>query len=163
MKNESIIEKEVYIRKQIREMMHMISSRVPREQGFGWKIQKFHELLHIPTALTQFGSPTNYNAGPGECGLKSWAKQPARKALKWESKNFLRSVAIQIHLSNSLSKMNMAVEPINDQIQSSISETKVSETNKLKLKTSKLPSYFVNFKAYTAWASCSDYTTTLGM
>ena len=62
---DTILEREKYIRIQIRELIHMITTRLPRDTGFGWKIKKIHELLHIPTNLTSFGSTTNFNAGPG--------------------------------------------------------------------------------------------------
>jgi hypothetical protein len=65
-----------------RQMMDMIVRGCPRTDGYGWKIQKLHELLHMASDIAMFGCPQNYDAGPGESSLKTWAKFPARTALK---------------------------------------------------------------------------------
>ena len=53
----------------------MIRSFVPHKDGNGWKIQKFHELLHLAKHIDDYGSPLNFDAGTGERGLKEWVKQ----------------------------------------------------------------------------------------
>ena len=143
--SDDIKQKEIYIRMQIREMMYMIQKRIPRDIGNGWKIQKFHKLLHIPTAMTQYGAPANYNAGPGECRLKTWAKKPARKALQWDTKIILRSVAKQVHLMSSMTKMKHQIEPMNQQTTITLPDLEPPTDDIVFWKTSVIPSYFVQF------------------
>ena len=71
-----------YVHIQIWELVSMIVNRLPRQGGYGWKLQKLHELIHIPYQMTMFGSPANWDAGPGESALKTWAKKPAKTLQK---------------------------------------------------------------------------------
>jgi hypothetical protein len=80
-----------------RQMMDMIVRGCPRTDGYGWKIQKLHELLHMASDIAMFGCPQNYDAGPGESSLKTWAKFPARTALKQGAVVFSESVAHRFH------------------------------------------------------------------
>ena len=75
------------VHQKIVRMMQMFVKVLPRQTGNGWCIQKFHELLHISHAMVQFGSPTNWDAGPGESSLKTFAKK-RRKLPKREDKTF---------------------------------------------------------------------------
>ena len=59
----------------MRKLMLKIVVFVPRDEGNGWQIQKFHELLHIAHGIDQYGSTLNFDAGTGERGLKEWVKQ----------------------------------------------------------------------------------------
>jgi hypothetical protein len=88
-----------------RQMMDMIVRGCPRSDGYGWKIQKLHELLHMASDIAMFGCPQNYDAGPGESSLKTWAKFPARTALKQGAVVFSESVARCLHESACFSKM----------------------------------------------------------
>ena len=91
-------QRERYLRVQVQELLSMIVNRIPREEGHGWALQKFHELLHIPHEMTMFGSPSNWDAGPGESSLKYWAKMPAMTALKWSGDGvFTESCARRLH------------------------------------------------------------------
>jgi hypothetical protein len=86
-------------------MMDMIVRGCPRSDGYGWKIQKLHELLHMASDIAMFGCPQNFDAGPGESSLKTWAKFPARTALKQGAVVFSESVARRLHESACFSKM----------------------------------------------------------
>lgn len=101
---------ERFYRIQIREMMSMLVCRTPRAEGNGWKLQKFHEILHIPREMSRFGSPANWDAGIGESSLKYWAKWPSRSALnKSGSKAFVQSCGRRIHERSCFNKMKRAV------------------------------------------------------
>jgi hypothetical protein len=61
-------------------MLAMVRFYTPRKKGTGWKLQKFHDILHLAMDMERFGSPRNFDAGPHESGLRYWAKLPARTA-----------------------------------------------------------------------------------
>ena len=61
-------------------------------EGDGWCLQKFHEHLHVPYDMSQWGSLQGYDAGPGERSLKTFAKKPAKTAQK-SRENFLFQVS----------------------------------------------------------------------
>jgi hypothetical protein len=68
----------------IRKMLKNITTTLPRQkydgkekevrdEGNGWKLQKFHKHLHLPRLVRDFGSPQNFNASVGELHLKTFA------------------------------------------------------------------------------------------
>jgi hypothetical protein len=82
----------------LRRMMLQLTSTLNRGDGtMNWNIQKVHEILHLPMQMAEYGSPTNYDAGIGESGLKHWAKRPARRALKGCIEVFTSSTACRVH------------------------------------------------------------------
>jgi len=54
----------------------------PHNHGNGWKLQKFHEILHLPVNIYMFGSPQNYDNSPTKHKLIETAKHPADHAQK---------------------------------------------------------------------------------
>lgn len=50
--------------------------------GNGWKVPKFHEMLHLVDDMVRFGAPRNYYAGAPEANHKSFAKRHGRRAQK---------------------------------------------------------------------------------
>ena len=65
------------IRLSIQKLLALVRFFMPREKGCGWRIQKFHDILHLADDIERFGSPRNFDAGPQESGLRTWAKLPA--------------------------------------------------------------------------------------
>jgi hypothetical protein len=55
--------------------------------------------------IAMLGCPQNYDAGPGDSSLKTWAKFPARTALKQGAVVFFESVARRLHESACFSQM----------------------------------------------------------
>ena len=51
------------ILKSIRKMLALVKKTLPRKEGQKWCIQKFHELLHVPIDVQNFGSPKNFDTG----------------------------------------------------------------------------------------------------
>jgi len=49
--------------------------------GNGWKVQKFHEHLHLPLGIFMFGSPHNYDNSPTEHGLIETAKRVQKSSI----------------------------------------------------------------------------------
>jgi hypothetical protein len=96
---------ESFLRTQIRTMMSTIKSRAPRKTNREWRLQKFHELLHIASDMRKFGAPQNYDAGPGESSLKRWAKKPAKTSQKMGALRFSEQVAARLHEMSCFDKM----------------------------------------------------------
>ena len=80
------------LKERIKETMERILTTVPRSEGHGWKISKFHGLLHLPETMIKYGRPGNYDAGVGEKNLKTQAKLPARTAQMRGQESFLEQV-----------------------------------------------------------------------
>jgi len=66
----------------IRTMMKEILKNAPRNDKNGWKLQKFHDMLHIVRDIENFGSPKNVDAAPNENNLIDFAKRPGKRAHK---------------------------------------------------------------------------------
>ena len=85
-------------------MLAMVRFYMPRKKGNGWKIQKFHDILHLALDIERFGPPSNYDAGPGESGLKIWTKLPALTLQKRGYNTFLRQVGSRVFKTQCISK-----------------------------------------------------------
>ena len=85
------------IHQSISRMLAMVRYYTPRQNGNGWKIQKFHDILHIAIDIQRFGSPKNFDAGPHESGLKFWAKLPALTSQKRGYNIFAAQVASRLY------------------------------------------------------------------
>jgi len=78
------------VKRSIAILLNSIKEFTPRNQGNGWKLQKFHEHLHLPIDIYMFGSPHNFDNSPTEHGLIDTAKHPADHAQKSTSLLFLK-------------------------------------------------------------------------
>ncbi len=58
-------------------MLSEIKKHIPHTKSNGWKLQKFHDMLHISINMQMFGCPQNWDASPGEHNLIDFAKHPA--------------------------------------------------------------------------------------
>jgi len=54
----------------------------PHRHGNGWRLQNFHQLLHLPVDIYMFSSQQNYDNSPTEHGLIENAKHPVDHAQK---------------------------------------------------------------------------------
>ena len=81
------------IRTSVARMLGMVRWYCPRKKGKGWKLQKFHDILHLALDIERFGHPSNFDAGPMESGLKFWAKLPALTAQMRGYNTFVKQVA----------------------------------------------------------------------
>jgi len=57
----------------IRSMLASIKKYIPWNQNIKWKLQKFHDILHISQDMHIFGCPQNWDASPGEHNLIKFA------------------------------------------------------------------------------------------
>ena len=86
------------------EMLVMIRRYLPRTDGQGWKIQKFHEHLHIANDVDMFGSPKHFDTGVMENRLIYVGKQHAPSIQKRGTKVFTRQLGQRIHLQQCTEK-----------------------------------------------------------
>jgi hypothetical protein len=84
------------MRRSVCVMLKTLKEFIPRLDGNGWKLQKFHEHLHVVDDISRFGSPRNTDAGSGERSLKYFAKRPAETSQKRTSV-FLGQVCSRLH------------------------------------------------------------------
>jgi hypothetical protein len=78
--------------KSLRAMMRIVVTTMDRgDNTYNWNIQKFHEILHLPKQVREYGNICNTDAGFGERGLKFWAKRHGRRALKGNTDVFTAS------------------------------------------------------------------------
>jgi hypothetical protein len=63
-------------------LMRLIVTYLPRLKGNGWKVSKFHEIMHIVRFIGVFGAPRGYNASRPEEHHKAHAKRPGRRSQK---------------------------------------------------------------------------------
>ncbi len=75
-------------------MMREIKTNAARVDKNGWKLQKFHDLLHIVRDTENFGSPNNVDAAPNENNLIDFAKKQAGEHIRKEKYLFLKSLSI---------------------------------------------------------------------
>ena len=66
----------------IRVLMKLCIEHLPRLKGNGWRIPKFHEMLHLPGDMARFGASPNFWADRVESLLKDTAKKVGRRSQK---------------------------------------------------------------------------------
>ena len=62
------------ISKKLREFMAKVVHHMPRDEGNGWHLQKFHGLLHLVKDLDLFRHERNFDASAGEAMLRFFVK-----------------------------------------------------------------------------------------
>ncbi len=100
----------------IRIMLQSVKELTPRNHGNGWKLQKFHELLHLAKDIWYYGSPNNWDTSPGEHALINFAKRPAKRSHKKHS-SFLDQVNSRLHESAIIEKADLALSQSVDETQ----------------------------------------------
>ncbi len=63
-------------------LLETVKMEFPRSVQNGWKLQKFHDMLHVSRDMHLFGNPQNWDASPGEHSLIDFAKRPAQRTQK---------------------------------------------------------------------------------
>ena len=66
--------------KAISGLLAELSKVLPRTEGLGWNIPKFHEHLHLAHFINEFGTPRNFYAGRAENHHIDVCKKPAQTA-----------------------------------------------------------------------------------
>lgn len=87
-----------------RRLLGLVKLYMPRKSGNQWKIQKFHDILHLADDIRRFGSPKNFDAGVLESSLRYWAKFPALTSQNRGSNEFLKQVANRLYELQAFAK-----------------------------------------------------------
>ena len=90
-------EKEGELLLSIRKMLYRLQLTFPRNEGNGWKLQKLHEILHLPVDVTNFGSPKNFDTGIMENRLIHVGKKNAKLTQKRGPKIFTEQLGNRIY------------------------------------------------------------------
>jgi len=91
-------------------MLSEIKKYIPHTESNGWKLQKFHDMLHISRDMQMFGCPQNWDASPGEHNLIDFAKCPARRTQK-RHLCFMDQVAQRLNEMSCIQKAMMFIDP----------------------------------------------------
>jgi len=73
------------IQNAIKEMLEEVKTKAPHHEKSGWKLQKFHDHLHVVDDMEKYGSPMNTVNGPIEHSLIDFTKNPAKRTHKKQS------------------------------------------------------------------------------
>jgi len=76
----------------IRKWLAYVKTYVPRTKGSGWRLQKFHDMLHVAEEISRWGSPMNFDCGIWESFLKIVAKRPSQSSQKIAYQTFIEQV-----------------------------------------------------------------------
>jgi hypothetical protein len=86
--------------KKIRALMQDIKIYFPRTHGMGWKLTKFHQLLHFPHNIRRHGSALNFDGGRPEYYGKVFCKDHATRTQRRQIK--LAKQTAQRYFENSV-------------------------------------------------------------
>jgi hypothetical protein len=93
----------------IAKMLTMVSESLPREQGNGWKLPTFHNIMHIVGDMCKYGKPNEANTEVGERNHKVFAKRLGRRCRK-QHKTFATQVAGRLSDSFVIEKLVSAMK-----------------------------------------------------
>lgn len=92
------------LRDALQTMLSDVVKHLPRVKGAGWKLQKFHDLLHLPWGMSEYGSPMNFDAGNGERALKHFVKNIVTTCQKRGQIPLMEQAAKRIKIDMSLNR-----------------------------------------------------------
>lgn len=84
-------------------LLEKVKTTIPRNESNGWKLQKFHGMLHCARDISMWGAPGNYDASRGENFLIRFAKKPASRTSK-KASTFLDQVTARLWEKSFISK-----------------------------------------------------------
>jgi hypothetical protein len=91
-------------------MLRTIKRVIPRTQGQGWNIQKFHELLHVPMDVEMFGSPKNFDTGIMENRLIHVGKHNSKNTQKRGPQTYTRQLGLRIQEQQMFAKTKRCLD-----------------------------------------------------
>ena len=112
----------------MRLLMLQIKTFVPREEGNGWNLQKFHELLHLAKNIDSYGSPLNFDAGIEEKGLKDWVKQHTRTVQHRDVHTYNSQLATRVYDSETVHKATVLTDTTGNAIKTNL-DNKISDND----------------------------------
>jgi hypothetical protein len=79
-------------------MLRQLVSTLGRNTGYGWNIQKVHEVFfHLVRQIRETGRPSNSDCQVGERGLKVWGKHDSQRTNKGTVANFNKQISTRIY------------------------------------------------------------------
>jgi hypothetical protein len=81
----------------MREMLRRLKTVLPRTEGNKWNIQKFHEMLHLPFDVENFGSPKNFDTGIMENRLIHVGKHNSKTTQRRGPRIYTRQLGERIY------------------------------------------------------------------
>jgi len=94
----------------IRKLVHRLITFCPRNDGHGWKLQKLHEMFHLPVAALYFGRTDNWDACHLERNLKTFVKAVARICQKRVQPEYIKQMGRRVYEKSIISKAAYAAE-----------------------------------------------------
>lgn len=91
-------------------VLRLVRKTLPRSDGNGWRLQKFHDIRHLHKFVLLYGCLSNFDAGPGERHLKEGVKKQAKTALKSGGTTFLKSVSERIDETTLMRRVRVGME-----------------------------------------------------
>ena len=100
-------------KKDLAEMLTKLRRRLPRNEGNGWKLPTFHNIMHMVSDMCKYGKPKEANTEVGEKNHKVFAKRIGRRCRK-QHKTFAKQVAIRLSDTFIINKLATVMEINND-------------------------------------------------
>jgi hypothetical protein len=122
----------------IKAFIEFLTAKFQRSSQQNWNISKVHELLHIPSLISLFGSPANYDSAACEQMHKDFAKQPGRKSQK-RNETFDQQAASRL-------AQRYIIDTSMNVIQKSMSYATESTNMSDTMKVASASHFFVNFQ-----------------
>ena len=104
-------------------LLLMVSNCLPREDGNGWKLPTFHNLMHIVSDMCKYGKPKESNTEVGEMNHKVFTKRIGCHCRKQHS-TFAKQVSSHLSEAFILNKVGTNMGLLDD---STVLETHVPE------------------------------------
>jgi len=138
-------------------LLTMVRDRLPRENGNGWKLPTFHNLMHIVSDMCKYGKPKEANTEVGEKNHKVFAKCIGRRCRK-QHKTFAKQVAGRLADAFIIEKVASAMQLLDD---SDINESDALEEgntdeNEECVKGTHFTIYHDGNKVETNWQSATE-------
>jgi hypothetical protein len=86
------------------QLLLMVCNCLPRENGNGWKVPTFHNLMHIVSDMCKYGKPKESNTEVGEKNHKVFAKRIGRRCRK-QHKTFAKQASSRLSEAFIIEKM----------------------------------------------------------
>jgi hypothetical protein len=119
------------IHSSIKEMLKMVKRVLPRSDGHSWNLQKFHELLHVPHDVENFGSPKNFDTGIMENRLIHVGKHNSKNTQKRGPAIFTQQLGLRIAEQQAFQKTKRCLNIVDHNTKDVDSSDDDSETSEL--------------------------------
>ena len=95
----------------MQEMLNQLKATLPRNTGYGWNIQKVHDVFyHLVRQIRESGRPSNADCQVGERGLKTWGKYDARHTRKGSVAVFSKSLCTRIYEESVIRRAQLGMD-----------------------------------------------------